>query len=224
MVAHGWRVFGTARRDEDLAALSASGVEPVPLELNDSESVAGCMAHVLAKTGGRLDLLVNNAATGVLGRLEGDKSLDRASMERDFGANVIGTVELSLAAAQAMVGGGKGGRIVFISSVLGLHPVPGKSVYAASKAALNSFAESFAMELSPNIRVANLILGPLSPDGEKSFGACSHKTAWGKLLRACEANRPRTTYHAGLPAHGLAWLLRLAPRALVRRILRRAQP
>ena len=224
MAARGWRVFGTARRPEDLAALPADGVEPVPLELTSSDSVAGCIAHVLKQTGGRLDVLVNNAATGALGRLDSETPPDRAGMERDFGANVFGTVELSLAAARAMR---EGGRIVFVSSVLGLHPAPGKSIYAASKAALNSFARSFAMEFATGgIRTVNLVLGPLSPevspgDG-KGFWVCSHEAAFRKLLRACEARRPRATYRAGLPAHLLPWMQRLAPEAVVRRLLKRA--
>ena len=223
MAALGWQVFGTARQPEDLAALAAQGIEAVPLELTSSDSIADCIAQVLEKTGGHLDVLVNNAATGTLGRLDAETPPDRAGMERDFGGNVIGTVELSVAAARAMRAQGQG-RLVFVSSVLGLHPAPSKAVYAASKAALNAFAESFAMEMRGHkIPVSNLILGPLTAE-RGGLVTCTYKAAFRKLLHACEAGRPRATYRAGLPAHLLAWMLRLAPRSLVRRVLAKAGP
>ncbi len=224
MLARGWRVFATARQSADLEALITHGIEAVPLELTDSKSVAACLNQVMQATGGRLDVLVNNAATGVLGSLVGDTPPDRTDMVRDFQANVFGTVELSLQAARAMQDGpGRTGRIIFVSSVLGLHPAPEKAVYAASKAALNSFADSFAMEFdAPAIRVSNLILGPLAGEGGGLL-ACSHATAGRKLLHACTARRPKTVYHAGLPTHLLGWLQRLAPRSWVRRMMGRSR-
>lgn len=224
LLARGWRVFATARQPADLEALSAQGIEAVPLELTDSRSVTACLDRVMQATGGRLDVLVNNAATGELGALTGDSPPDRAAMVRDFQTNVFGAVELSLQAARVMQDGpGRTGRIIFVSSVLGLHPAPDKAVYAASKAALNSFADSFAMEFAPDtIRVSNLILGPLAGEGGGPW-ACSHATAGRKLLHACTARRPKTVYYAGLSAHMLSWLQRLTPRSWVRRMMGRAR-
>ena len=221
LAGRGWRVFATARQDADLQALAARGVTPVRLELADSASVAACLQTVLGETGGALDALVNNAATGALGPLPGDQAPDRADMVRDFQANVFGTVELSLAAARAMTEKG-GGRIVFVSSVLGLRPAPGKAVYAASKAALNSFGDAFGIEFDPKIiRASTLILGPLSRDG-RGLWVCSHASACRRLVHACEAVRPKGVYHVGLPAHLAGWMDRLLPLSWGRRLMHRA--
>lgn len=221
LAGRGWRVFATARQDADLAALAALGVTPVQLELADSASVAACLETVLGETGGGLDALVNNAATGAIGPLPGDGPPDRADIARDFQANVFGAVELSLGAARAMEKHG-GGRIVFVSSVLGLRPAPGKAVYAASKAAINSFGDAFGIEFDPKVvRASTLILGPLSP-GSGGLWACSHASACRRLVHACEAARPKGVYHVGLPAHLAGWMDRLLPLGWGRRIMRRA--
>ena len=219
MADKGWRVFATARREEDLAALAARGVTPVPLELSDSASVAACLETVFAETGGRLDVLVNNAATGALGPLAGERPPDRAGMLRDFQVNVFGTVELSLAAARAMRATG-GGRIVFVSSVLGLRPAREKAVYAASKAALNSFADAFGMEFDRRaVLVSTLILGPLTASGG-GLWTCSHASACRRLVHACASARPKGVYHVGLPAHLAGWMERLLPHSWGQRLMR----
>ena len=51
----GWRVFTTARKDEDLQRLAAEGLEALYLEYRDPQSVEACAAKVAEMTGGKLD-------------------------------------------------------------------------------------------------------------------------------------------------------------------------
>ncbi|TIP66075.1 SDR family NAD(P)-dependent oxidoreductase, partial [Mesorhizobium sp.] len=57
--AEGWRVFATARKPEDIAALEADGIEAFYLDYREPGSIETLVASVLERTGGRLDALFN---------------------------------------------------------------------------------------------------------------------------------------------------------------------
>ena len=59
--ARGWRVWPTARRANDLAALRAEGFDPIELDLVDSASVRRAIAEVLGRSNGTLGGNVNKA-------------------------------------------------------------------------------------------------------------------------------------------------------------------
>ena len=64
-----------------------------------------------------------------------------------------------------------GGSIVNISSVVGRYPLPGASVYSATKAAVDAFTKSLAKELGPKkIRVNSLNPGMIETEGTQSAG------------------------------------------------------
>ncbi|RVB83431.1 SDR family NAD(P)-dependent oxidoreductase, partial [Mesorhizobium sp. M7A.F.Ca.CA.002.04.1.1] len=60
--AEGWRVFATARKPQDIAALEADGIEAFYLDYCEPDSIAALVTAVLDRTGGRLDALFNNRA------------------------------------------------------------------------------------------------------------------------------------------------------------------
>mgnify|MGYP003645220004 CR=1 FL=1 len=92
---------------------------------------------------GRLDILVNAAGIGPYRTLE---QADPAHYEEVFGTNVRGALCLTRAAAAVM---GDGGRIVHFGSRLAETPLPGSSVYAASKAAVGAMVLALSQELGP---------------------------------------------------------------------------
>lgn len=158
----GWRVFATARRDEDLAALREEGFEAVPLDLADGESVAACAGEVLARTEGRLRALVNNAGYGQPGALE---DVSREALERQFAVNVFGTADLTARVIPAMRTQGQG-RIVLLSSVVGRVVIPFMGAYCASKHAVEAMGDEWRMELAGSgIAVSLIEPGPI----ESSF-------------------------------------------------------
>ena len=92
---------------------------------------------------GRIDLLVNNAGFGISGAAE-ESSVAQA--QALFDVNLFGVIRttravLPLMRAQA------GGRLVNISSILGLVPAPYMAVYSASKHALEGYSESLDHEV-----------------------------------------------------------------------------
>jgi NAD(P)-dependent dehydrogenase (short-subunit alcohol dehydrogenase family) len=102
-------------------------------------AVAACQARF-----GALDILVNNAGIEHVRRLE---DLDDAAMAEIIDTNLMGSIRMARAALAHLRT--PGGVIVNISSALSLAGCAGFSVYSASKAGLNGFTQSLALELAP---------------------------------------------------------------------------
>jgi NAD(P)-dependent dehydrogenase (short-subunit alcohol dehydrogenase family) len=140
----GFTVVATVRDPDRAEALTgaaaAAGVEVDVrrLDVTDAESVARCVAGLLA-TYGRLDALVNNAGAAHVSTVEID-SMDaiRATLEVNF----FGVVAMSRAAMPHLRA--SGGRLVTISSVGGIVGQPFNEAYCAAKFAVEGFMESLA--------------------------------------------------------------------------------
>lgn len=137
--AAGYRVFGTYRRPP---ATKSPGIEYLACDVTSDESVKAAVAvgDVLSKTG-RIDLLVNNAGVGLFAGAE-ESSLEQAKFL--FDVNLFGVIRMTKAVLPTMRQQGSG-RIVNISSVMGLIPAPFWALYAASKHALEGYSESWTM-------------------------------------------------------------------------------
>lgn len=138
LVRDGYRVFGTVR---SAAAAVPEGVERVVLDVRDEASIATAVEGILARTG-RIDALVNNAGATIVGALE---ETDVAQAQALFDVNFFGAVRVTHAVLPAMRKQ-RAGRVVFVSSVVGFLPAPFMGFYAASKHALEGYAESLDHE------------------------------------------------------------------------------
>ncbi|MDO5633095.1 MAG: SDR family NAD(P)-dependent oxidoreductase [Paracoccus sp. (in: a-proteobacteria)] len=157
MQARGWQVVATCRREQDLAARRAEGMEAVHLELADEASVADCVQQVLAA--GPLDGVVNNAAFALPGALE---DLPRDGLRSIFEANLFGTHDLTCRLIPHFRERGAG-RIVNVSSVLGLVGLHWRGAYVASKFALEGLTDVLRMEMSDTpIKVVLIEPGPIT--------------------------------------------------------------
>jgi len=155
----GWRVFATARRAEDLAALEADGLEALYLDYTDEASIAALVETVLERTGGTLDALFNNGAYGQTGAVE-DVATD--VLRAQFEANVFGWHELTRRIVPVMRRQGHG-RIIQCSSILGLLPYRFRGPYSASKYALEALSLTLRMELDGSgIFVSLIEPGPIA--------------------------------------------------------------
>ncbi len=134
-----YRVFGTSRR---AAAESVDGVTMLVCDVTDDESVTRLVNEVMAKAG-RIDLLVNNAGIGLLGGAE-ESSTEQAKAL--FDVNVFGVLRVTNAVLPVMRHQRKG-RIVNLSSLLGLIPAPYSALYASTKHAIEGYSESLDHEL-----------------------------------------------------------------------------
>jgi NAD(P)-dependent dehydrogenase (short-subunit alcohol dehydrogenase family) len=137
--AAGYRVFGTYRRPP---ATRSPGIEYLACDVTSDESVQTAVGQVLAKAG-RIDLLVNNAGVGLVAGAE-ESSVEQAKSL--FDVNLFGVFRLTNAVLPTMRRQGSG-RIVNISSVMGLIPAPFMALYAASKHALEGYSESLDHEI-----------------------------------------------------------------------------
>ncbi|MFW3615427.1 SDR family oxidoreductase [Billgrantia antri] len=159
LAQRGWRVFTTARREEDIARLEGEGLEVLSLELSSSESIERCVAQLLERTDGRLDALFNNAAYGQPGAVE---DLSREVLRAQLEANLLGTHELTTRIIPVMRKQGSG-RIVQNSSVLGFAALPYRGAYVCSKFALEGLTDALRQELhGSGIHVSLIEPGPIA--------------------------------------------------------------
>lgn len=157
--AEGWRVFATARKPEDLAALEAAGIEAFHLDYAEPASIAALADAVLERTGGTLDALFNNGAYAQAGAVE-DLTVD--TLRAQFEANFFGWHDLTRRIVPAMRRQGHG-RIVNCSSILGLVPVRFRGAYAASKHALEGLSLCLRAELAGSgVHVSLIEPGPVA--------------------------------------------------------------
>lgn len=139
----GYRVYATARRDEDLAALAAAGFAACALDVNDDAAIARLAARIADEAGG-LDVLINNAGFGAMGPA---LDFDRAALRVQFETNVFAPLLLARACLPLLRA--RRGVIVNLGSVAALMASPFGGVYCASKAALHRLSEAMRMELAP---------------------------------------------------------------------------
>ncbi|AUH43738.1 MULTISPECIES: 3-oxoacyl-[acyl-carrier-protein] reductase [unclassified Streptomyces] len=148
----GDKVAFTYRSGEPPAALVELGCLPVKCDITDTEQVDQAYKEV-EEAHGNVEVLVANAG------ITKDQLLMRMS-EEDFTSvldtNLTGTFRVVKRANRGMLRARKG-RVVLISSVVGLMGSPGQANYAASKAALVGFARSLARELGSRNITFNVV-------------------------------------------------------------------
>ncbi|NYD43269.1 SDR family oxidoreductase [Nocardioides panaciterrulae] len=157
MVARGYAVVltdvdaaGAVRTAGEIGAVAGLG-----LDVRDPE--AHRAAAVEAASYGVLTAWFNNAGVGDDGRLA---ELSEEAVRRLVEVNLLGTLWGMRAALAAFAESGRGGDVVNTASLAGLGPVPGYSVYAATKAAIVSASMSCDVESPRGVRVH-----ALCPDG-----------------------------------------------------------
>jgi short-subunit dehydrogenase len=109
-------------------------------DVSNAQDAKDLIAYTLHHYG-QIDLLINNVGISSRGNLA---DLDPSVIEQVFKSNVFGTIFPTQAALPSLRE--TKGSIVFISSLAGIHGLPGLSPYSASKMALTSFVESLRIE------------------------------------------------------------------------------
>jgi len=140
LVDAGFAVVGTSRNAANTSPLP--GLTFIDLDVTSDESVRSLVKEVIERFG-RIDVLVNNAGVGAVGAGE-ESSIDQTELV--FDVNVFGLIRMTNAVLPHMRAQGSG-RVVNVSSVLGLIPAPFMAVYAATKHAVEGYSESVDHEL-----------------------------------------------------------------------------
>ncbi len=125
---------------------------PLAVDVRDADAVAQAVKTAGSELGG-LDIVVNNAGVTADGLLLRYKEED---WQRVLDVNLTGAFRVTQAAARALMKS-KHGRVINISSVVGLSGNAGQASYAASKAGLIGFSKSLAQELASRGVTVNVI-------------------------------------------------------------------
>lgn len=145
--AEGATVVTLSRKAEE------NGKDVFRCDVSDAADVEVCFGKIAAEHGG-IDILINNAGFGQSGAVE---LLPADSLRYIADTNFLGTVYCVKHALPHM---GEGGRILNISSMSAFVPMPFRTMYSATKSAVNGFTMGMAMELEQTgIGIAAVCLG-----------------------------------------------------------------
>ncbi len=160
--ARGWNVVATMRTPREDVLPMSERMRVLPLDVTSASSIAD-----VVEAAGPIDALVNNAGIGFLNALEGTP-IETARLILE--TNTLGTIAMMQAVLPQMRER-RGGVVVNVTSSVTYRPLPLLSVYTASKAAVNAFSDSVALELEPfNVRVRVVLPGraPATRFGENA--------------------------------------------------------
>ena len=136
----GMKVYAGSRRGS--IDTPREGIVPVKLDVNDAAMTEAVVADILAREG-RLDAVICNAGNGIYGPVEGTTEEEaRSQFETTFFGS-LKTIEACLPVFRQQ----GFGRIVTVSSVMGILPLPYQVFYSCAKSALLALTEGLAMEL-----------------------------------------------------------------------------
>ncbi len=153
----GYYVYGLSR-----SLRGPEGVTLIPMDVRDDDSVTLAFNQI-EQEAGKVDILINNAGFGISGAAEfaGDQALSQMDV------NFLGTLRCISRALPLMRPGG--GRIVNISSLAAVFPIPFQSLYSASKAAVNALSMALINELKGfGIQVCAVMPGDVRTGFSKS--------------------------------------------------------
>jgi short-subunit dehydrogenase len=138
----GYKIYGAARRMEEMRDLEQMGMQILPLDLTKDETIVNCVNSILEKEG-RIDILINNAGYGSYGTVE-DVPIDEA--RRQFEVNIFGLARITQLILPSMRKH-KVGRIINISSMGGKMYTPLGAWYHATKHALEGWSDCLRLEV-----------------------------------------------------------------------------
>jgi NAD(P)-dependent dehydrogenase (short-subunit alcohol dehydrogenase family) len=161
----GWNVVATMRKPQPDLLPTSERLQVLALDITNPDSIAQAIAAA-----GPIDVLVNNAGFGAPIPIELTPSATARAL---FETNTLGTLAMTQAVLPQFRER-RAGVVINVTSTATLKPLPLVGVYRASKAAVNAFTESLAVEVAPfGIRVC-LVLPGRSPETRFSANAREH--------------------------------------------------
>ena len=249
LARRGFHVLAGVRRDRDAGAIRWTGIEPVILDITQSEQV-DALATRVARDPRPLHALVNNAGIQVNGPVE---ALPMAQWRWVFEVNLFGHVAVTQALLPALLR--SKGRVVNISSVGGKVAMATYGAYAGAKFALEAVSDSLRREVAPlgvqvvvvepggvrtemaarGIATANDLAAQMTPEQDERYGSLvqaintlmasgtasglSADAAARVIAKAVTTRRPRTRYTVGRDAARITHLTRMLSDRTLDRVL-----
>ncbi len=158
--AQGAQVYGTSRNPQNHDV----PFDLVRMDLEDPASVQNAVKEIIAQTG-RIDVLINNAGIGMAGPIE---HMQASNINKLLKTNTVGPILLIQAVLPHMRSVNRG-KIINISTLGAALGLPYRSLYCASKSALDIISDSLRMEMrSFGIQSTSIWCGDLiTPIGNK---------------------------------------------------------
>ena len=238
LASNGFTVYAGARRVDRMEPLKAHGINILPLDVTDDESMRNAVGTVL-DAHARIDVLVNNAGYGSFGSLE---EVDLAEGRRQFDVNVFGLARMTQLVLPAMRAAGQG-RIINISSIGGKFYEPLGTWYHSTKFAVEGLSDALRLELKPHGVGVSIIepgstlteWGRISAEGllassgrgpymdqakemaavlastDKPATSTHPEVVADAVLHAATSARPKTRYPVGRGAAAIMALRRILP-------------
>jgi NAD(P)-dependent dehydrogenase (short-subunit alcohol dehydrogenase family) len=210
LARRGFHVLAGVRRDRDADVIRGPGIEPVIIDVTNSEHIAALATRVQADPEGRpLRALVNNAA------IQANVPIETFAIDKwrnMFEVNLFGQVAVTQALLPALFR--SKGRVVNISSVGGKVAMTAYGPYAGTKFAIEAVSDSLRRELAPSRvqvvvvepgAVRTEMLGRAIASAQDSTSAMTPEQAqrYGGLVHAVNAQAASSTSR-GLPAEAAA--------------------
>lgn len=237
--AMGCTVYELSRRD----VTHEDGIIHISTDVTNEERVRQSVEQVCAAEG-RVDILVCNAGFGISGAAEFTSNQDA---RRLLDVNLFGMVNAVKAVVPVMRHQNRG-KILCISSIAAVVPIPFQAWYSVSKAAVSAYASALRQEVRPfGIQVCAVLPGDIrtgftgsrekSPVGDKIYGGrisrsvavmehdeqtgMSPEQAAGAITAIASKRHLKPTYAVGLPYKCVMAMLRILPGGTVGRIVGR---
>ncbi len=166
LLKRGCRVYCLSRRP-----CPDSEISHIATDITDDASVNNAINEIFQKEG-KIDILINNAGGGISGAVEFTLTEDAKKL---FDLNFFGTVRVSKAVIPIMRKQGSG-KIINISSVAAVTPIPFQTYYSATKSAIMSYSMALANELSD---FGIIVSAVLPGDIKTNFTASRNKNECG---------------------------------------------
>ncbi|MCL2316590.1 MAG: SDR family oxidoreductase [Actinomycetia bacterium] len=239
--ARGFTVYAASRTPRPAAETFPDGgsIRPLVLDVTSDASVTEAVASIA----GPIGIVIHSAGIGISGAAV-DMPIDAAHEQLE--TNYFGVLRVNAAVVPAMMRAGTG-LVVMVSSVAAFFPIPFQSHYASSKAALESYGRSLALEVAPyGVRVAlvqpgdtateftahrrsaNLASSPFHDACEASVDKMKHDEASGRspvvaarrIVGLATSGRPPVRNIIGADYQVLVFASRLLPVRLIDRVMR----
>ena len=189
---HGWDVIATMRTPNAGSLPKSDRLRVLPLDVTKPDSI-----RALADAAGPIDALVNNAGIGLASIVEGTSMQTARAI---FETNLFGALAVTQAFLPRLRE--RKGVIVNVSSSVTHRPLPLLAIYSASKAALNAFTESLAIELEPQGVRVRLVLPGQSPETPFGQNAQANMREQGVTIPEPYAAFAKATFEAMMARKG----------------------
>ena len=138
---NGFKVYGTSRNPDNYPK---SKFTLLALDVRNPATIQQSIDQILSESK-KIDIVINNAGVGITGPLE---EIPMSEIKNNFETNFFGPIEVIKAVLPKMREQ-KSGLIINITSIAGYMGLPFRSIYSASKGALELISESLNMEVKP---------------------------------------------------------------------------